>query len=314
MAEVLAVEADDEGRHEQHRGDHRQPLHHLVLVVGDLRLVVVARAREQVAREVEPVYGAQQFVVDVGEVELDVAREDLLALADVDPAVDHAPDRVARRRHRAPHVQQVVAQLRDAAADLVRRPALDSVLELVDLVVDRVHEVEEVLGDQVDDPVDHQADGWLLLALDRRLRRRDVERVPVLGGLPHGHELLARRDHVDLLVEDAILLADADRHEEDPEDVVVVALQPRARLVVMARRSQQLLERAFVDLAPERRSKLGLRGVEQVDPLGHAPRLAAASVGASPRGEPRARWPGGPREPRASARSRARPSRRCRQR
>src|SRR5205823_1657973 len=55
VVEVLAVEADDERGEKQHRGDHRQPLHHLVLVVRDLRDVVVADTRDEVARELEPV-------------------------------------------------------------------------------------------------------------------------------------------------------------------------------------------------------------------------------------------------------------------
>src|SRR5690349_12193327 len=49
VAEVLAVEADDEGRDEQDRRDRGQPLHHLVLVVRDLRLVVVPDSGDEVA-------------------------------------------------------------------------------------------------------------------------------------------------------------------------------------------------------------------------------------------------------------------------
>src|SRR5947207_688810 len=49
--EVLAVEADDERGDEHEASDHGQTLHHLVLVVRDLRDVVVADARKQVARE-----------------------------------------------------------------------------------------------------------------------------------------------------------------------------------------------------------------------------------------------------------------------
>ena len=46
----------------------------LVLVVGDLRLVVVAHAAEQVARGLEAFRRAQELVVGVGEMELDLAR------------------------------------------------------------------------------------------------------------------------------------------------------------------------------------------------------------------------------------------------
>ena len=52
----------------------------------------------------------------------------------------------------------------------------------------------------------------------RRLRDRD--------------ELLAGRDEVDLLVVDAVLVGDGDRHEEDAEDVLAVRDDPRPRLVV----------------------------------------------------------------------------------
>ena len=153
---------------------------------------------------------------------------------------------------RAPHVQQVVPQRRDARPDLRGGPALDSVLELVDLVVDRVHEVEEVLGDQVDEPVDHHAGPRARLLRDRLLRCAEVERRAFARASCGRYELLAGRDQVDLLVEDAILLADADRDEEDAEDVVIVALEPRAGLVVVPRRPQQVLERAVVDLVRDR--------------------------------------------------------------
>ena len=50
-------------------------------------------------------------------------------------------------------MQEVVAKIGDPLSDLLRRPYVDPLLELVDLVVQRVDEVEEVLGDQVDDLV-----------------------------------------------------------------------------------------------------------------------------------------------------------------
>src|SRR5690348_18195158 len=53
VVEVLAVQADDERRQQQQRGDDRQPLHHLVLVVRDLALDVVADTGDQVARSEE---------------------------------------------------------------------------------------------------------------------------------------------------------------------------------------------------------------------------------------------------------------------
>jgi len=269
VPEVLSVEPDDEGRNEQHRSDHGQPLHHLVLLVRDLRLVVIARAREQVARKVEPVHRSQQLVVDVREVELDLAREQLSAFTDVDAPVDDPPDRVARGRDGAANVEKVVPQPRDALPDLVRAPDLDPVLELVDLLVDRVHQIEEVFGDLIDQPIDDHPDALVLLPRDGVLHALDIERVPLVRCLAHGDQTLARRDQVDLLVEDFVLLADADRHQEDAVDVVVVAFETRSRLVIVKRRPEQLLERELVDVARQRVVKLLSRRVEQVDPFGH---------------------------------------------
>ena len=59
---------------------------------------------------------------------------------------------------------------------------LDPVLELVDLIVDRIHEVEEVFGDLVDEAVDDQPDALLLFFLcDCVVHVLRVERVPCSG-------------------------------------------------------------------------------------------------------------------------------------
>src|SRR5262245_51045758 len=62
VAEVLAVEPDDERREQQDRGDDGQPLHHLVLFVGDLGLMEVTHPGQEIARQVEAVGCAQQLV------------------------------------------------------------------------------------------------------------------------------------------------------------------------------------------------------------------------------------------------------------
>ena len=160
-------------------------------------------------------------------------------------------------------------QPRDALPDLVRAPDLDPVLELVDLLVDRVHQIEEVFGDLIDQPIDDHPDALVLLPRDGVLHALDIERVPLVRCLAHGDQTLARRDQVDLLVEDFVLLADADRHQEDAVDVVVVAFETRSRLVIVKRRPEQLLERELVDVARQRVVKLLSRRVEQVDPFGH---------------------------------------------
>ena len=144
-------------------------------------------------------------------------------------------------------MQEVVAQARDAVANLLGRPTVDAVLELVDLVVQRVDEIQVVLGDEV---------GKLMPQLTgadagRRPRGLDglgrVERIAALRRLPHRDEPLARRHEVDLLVEDPVLLAHAHRDEQDAEDVVVVPFEPRTRLVVVPGRPAQKLERPVVD-------------------------------------------------------------------
>src|SRR5205823_6400946 len=157
-----------------------------------------------------------------------------------------------------------------------------------------------------------QPDGCIRLLRHGLPRGLEVERMAPLGGLAYGQEPFARRDDVYLLVEDPVLLADRDRDEEDAEDVVVVALEPRSRLVVVPRRPQKLLVGAVVDLAWQRVVECLLLRVEQVDPLGHRPSVLRRS--ASPRGARPTRWPRDPRARRASAPRRAPPSRRCRPR
>jgi hypothetical protein len=61
---------------------------------------------------------------------------------------------------------------------------------------------------------------------------------------------------------------------------VVVALEPRARLVAVASGLEQLLEGKVVDLPAESTAELLRAGVEQVDPLGH-PAEASDAVGRS---------------------------------
>ena len=97
-----------------------------------------------------------------------------------------------------------------------------------------------------------------------------VEGIAALRRLPHRDEPLARRHEIDLLVEDPVLLPHADRDEQDAEDVVVVPLEPWARLVVVPRRLAQEVERPVVDVGRQRLLELLLARIEQVDPLGHA--------------------------------------------
>ena len=162
-------------------------------------------------------------------------------------------------------LQQVVAELAQPSADdFAGRAARDVFLELVDLVVEVVDEVEVALGDLVDQVIDEHPDA--LVGSARVLRRLRVERLLARRRLRDRDELLARRDEVDLLVVDAILVGDGDGEEEDAEDVVAVRLDPRPRLVVVHVRREQRFERGRVN-APGRclRSSSSV-GSTQVDP------------------------------------------------
>src|SRR5207237_1388377 len=79
---VLPVEPNEERGEKQSGRDHRQLLHDLVLVLGDERLVVVARACEQVARDIEFLAGSKERLVGVGEAAFDLFGEQAL-VADV---------------------------------------------------------------------------------------------------------------------------------------------------------------------------------------------------------------------------------------
>src|SRR4029078_13071920 len=96
----------------------------------------------------------------------------------------------------------------------------------------------------------------------------DVEWMPMFRGLANRHQALAHGDEVDLLVVDATLLTDDDGDKKDPKDVVVVALEPRARLVVETCGLEQLLEGKVVELPAQGRAGVVRVGGEQGDPGG----------------------------------------------
>ena len=79
-------------------------------------------------------------------------------------------------------------------------------------------------------------------------------------------------DEIELLEVDAVLLADADGHDEDGEDVLAAAFETRARLVVVHGRSEEALDRRLVQLLRERLSDRVAVGVEEVDQPGHTDR------------------------------------------
>jgi hypothetical protein len=174
-----------------------------------------------------------------------------------------------RRSDRPPDVEEIVPQLRDPNPHLARGPAFDALFELVDLFVQRIDQIEEVVGDQIDDVVDDHARALVGLLADRLVYRVKVAGLAALGCLADRYDTVPGRDDVDLLVVDPVLLADCDRQQEDSEEVVVVTFEPRPRLVVVHGRLEQLFERALVDLGGECLRHLPFSGVEEIDPFGH---------------------------------------------
>ena len=128
--------------------------------------------------------------------------------------------RVARRRERAPDAADVLAQIAQPLADLLRRFVADHVLEFVDLVIEVVDQIEVALRDRVDEVVDEHA--HLLMRPAGLLRGFRVERLLARRRLGDRHEGVLGRDEVDLLVVDAVLLGHRDGEQEDSEHVIAV--------------------------------------------------------------------------------------------
>ena len=145
---------------------------------------------------------------------------------------------------------------------------LDVVVELVDLVVERVDGVEERLGDGVRERRDDHAGRPLV-------GRSSVERLAALRRLAHGHDALARRDEVDLLEDDASCSADHVGVTRTPKTYVLRPSSPRPRLVVVDERREQTVDHVVVSVRGEGLLERRAVGIEQVDPIGHASRVAA---------------------------------------
>ena len=149
-------------------------------------------------------------------------------------------------------------------------PALDVVVERVDLVVEGVDRAEERLGDGVRERGDDQRPRGPLR------REVEVERRAARRRLPHGHDAFARRDEVDLLEVDRVLLGEDDRRDEDAEHVRLSSVESRSRLVVVNERREQTFDHVVVSVRGQGLLQRRAVGIEQVDPVGHAPRVLRA--------------------------------------
>ena len=78
-----------------------------------------------------------------------------------------------------------------------------------------------------------------------------------------------RRDEVDLLVVEAVLCRHRHGNEEDPEQVVAVGVDPRARLVVVDVRREERAQRRRVHVLGQSVMQLDRGGVDEVEPPGH---------------------------------------------
>lgn len=145
-------------------------------------------------------------------------------------------------------MQEVVPELGGALADPAGRPLLDVVLELVDLLVQRVDRVQVALRDVVDELAERLR--RTRPVTEGRRRRSRVVGLSPLRRLAHGQQGLQGEGDVDLLVED-LVVGGRDGDEEDPEDVFAVGLQLRPRLVAVACRLAQQLQRTVVDARRE---------------------------------------------------------------
>ena len=86
-----------------------------------------------------------------------------------------------------------------------------------------------------------------------------------------------RGHDVDLAIEHGRVVEQF-RHEEHAEDVVVVSLERRSRVVAVPVRREQLVEGARVQRASERRLEVGPIRVGEVDPGDHPGVRAAHGV------------------------------------
>ena len=216
----------------RHRGDRGEPLRHLVLVVGDLRLEVVAHAAEQVARGLEALGRAQELVVGVGELELAPrAGRARTSSSSTRPSTilctaSRSGERNWRMWSRSWRRSETCPRILGAG------PRLDVLLELVDLVVQVVDQVEPALGDLVDQ-AEERTCRPAPCGLHAPFGPASCRTVLVRRRLRHRQQLLGGEDEVDLLVVDGVLGRDRHGDDEDAEDVG----RRGSRAAVAARRS-----------------------------------------------------------------------------
>ena len=221
--------------------------------------MVVARAHEQVAGDVELLARAEERLVRVRELALDLVREERIVV-EVEGPVANSPHRAARRADGSARMDQVVAEVGDAAPNAQARPPVDVVLELVDLGVDRVDDLEVGLRDVVDHPEHQLPHADVLGGLEAAV----VPGLALRRRLAHDDEPVRRGDEVDLLALDPVLLGNRGHRDEDGEHVVAVSLEPRTLSLAGLRR--QHVDDSVVDALRKGLHDLVLRRIEELEP------------------------------------------------
>jgi hypothetical protein len=223
------------------------------LVVGDLGLVVVAYSCEEVAGEVEAVARSQKLVVGIGEMDLDLPREELV-MVEFHSVVQHRSRRVSGRFENAPHTEDGVSQDRDALPDRDGGPGLDEVLQVVDALVEAVDQRQELFRDFVDYEVQPHP------GRSARAQRADAKlltgkRTTTCRCLADGDETVPGDEHINFPVEDPMIPAGLNRDYEHAEDVIAMTLQTGSQHAAGLRHSQQTRQRCGVDLLWDHRRR-----------------------------------------------------------
>jgi hypothetical protein len=153
----------------------------------------------------------------------------------------------------------------DTPADLLTRPVVEVVLELVDLGVHGDDDVEEGRRDVVDEPEEELADRCFPRCCD--LEGLGAPGLTPRRCLPHGDDEIGSRDEVHLPVDDAILLRKRQRVDKDAQHVRPMTLEQRP-CVLVARCGRQGLHDVRVDSGRKRTEELLVGRIEEIDPAG----------------------------------------------
>ena len=134
---------------------------------------------------------------------------------------------------------------------------LDLALEIVDRLVDAVHELEEGVGGVVDSTVEDAAAGRA--GVDPRRDAVHGRDIAARACLAHGDDRRGCGDHIELQVLHAPFAGMRDGMGEDREHVVPVTLEQRPDVAAVARRPVRAARSTRVDATPPTASRISSR-------------------------------------------------------